>query len=68
MALSHGMSVLLSVLLGPLLGALAWGYWRSRRDGAANGLLNGRDDLLLAFLLLAAASFGAFLVFLLLTE
>ncbi len=67
MVLSHGVSVLLTVLLGPVLGTLAWGYWRSRRGEAVNGLLGGRDDLLLIFLLLAAAGFGAFLVFILLT-
>ncbi len=66
MALSHGVSVLLTLLLGPLLGTLAWGYWRSRRDEPASGLLASRDDLLLVFLLLAAVGFGAFLVFLLL--
>ncbi len=67
MALPLGISVLLAILLGPLLGTLAWGFWRTRHEEAAKGVLSGRDDLLLAFLLLAAVSFGAFLVFLLLT-
>lgn len=67
MTLSQGIPVLLTFILGPLLSMLAWGYWRSRHAEAAKGPVSNRDNLLLAFLLLAALSFGAFLVFVLLT-
>lgn len=58
--------VLLTLLLGPLLGFLAWGFWRSRHDEAASHFLGLRDDVLLASLLLAVLAIGAFFIYLLL--
>jgi hypothetical protein len=63
MSVTHGPPLLLSVLLGPLLGALAWGLWRSRRSDAPNSRFGVGDDVLTVFLLLAALAIGALLAY-----
>jgi hypothetical protein len=68
MVLTHGPPLLLALLLGPLIGVLAWGIWRYRRREAGSGPLGGRDDVLFMFMLLAALAIGAFLAYLLILE
>jgi hypothetical protein len=65
MSLTHGPPLLLSLLLGPLLGALVWGLWRLRSGATAGRDLGDRDSVLLVFLLLAALAIGAFLAYVL---
>ncbi len=63
MSLSHGPPLLLSLLLGPLLGALIWGFWRSLHPGARDSGMGVGDDVLTVFLLLAALVIGALLAY-----
>jgi hypothetical protein len=63
MSLPHGPPLLLGLLLGPLLGALAWGFWRSRRGETGDSGPGISDDVLLVFVLLAALAIGASLAY-----
>ena len=54
--------LLLGVLLGPLLGVLAWGFWRVRRREAGKVQIGSQDGLLVALSALAAIALGLFLV------
>lgn len=58
--------LLLSILLGLLLGMFAWGVVRIQTNGKANTWSDTDDSLLLGLLLLAALAFGAFLTYALL--
>jgi hypothetical protein len=67
MALSREATLLLMLLLGPLLAFLIWGFWRSRQvEETAHHLLGLRDDVLMAFAVLAVFAIIAFIVFVLL--
>jgi cytochrome c biogenesis protein CcdA len=54
--------VLLSVLVGLLLGLVAWGALGSRHQDVDN-LMGMRDDVLLGLLVLAAFALGVFLAY-----
>ena len=50
--------MLLSLLVGLLIGLLGWGVARQRLPRHTGNLMEPRDDLLLGFLVLAAFSLG----------
>lgn len=58
--------LLLSLLVGLLLGLIAWGILRARSPEDGGGLMGTRDDLLWGLLLLAGLSIVVFISFLLL--
>ena len=61
------MPLLLIVLLGLVVSALAWGTWQMRRCRSNTVDLSARDDvLLLGLLVLAAFAMGVFLAYTLL--
>jgi hypothetical protein len=62
----HAVPVLLSVLVGLLLGLVGWGFWRARGHEANDDLMGRRDDVLLGLLVLAAFALGVFLAYTLL--
>jgi|GEM_PF-930673 len=59
--------MLLSLLVGLLIGLLGWGVARQRLPRHTGNLMEPRDDLLLGLLVLAAFSLGVFLTYLLIT-
>jgi len=65
MSSGYGIPLLLSILVGLLLGLVVWGYWRARRREVSGDLLATRDGLLLGLLLLASFALGAFFAYLL---
>ncbi len=68
MALSHEAPLLLTLLLGPLLSFLVWGFWHSRHDDdSAQQNWRFRDDILVGFLVLAAVAVIAFILYTLVT-
>ena len=66
MASLHGISLLLSILAGLLIGWLVWALLRYRRHRLDDSTLEVRDDVLLLLLALAAFSLGSFMTYLLL--
>jgi hypothetical protein len=58
--------LLLSVLIGLLLGLLAWGLLRIRHRTDGDAVMESRDDVLLGLLALGAFALGAFVTCLLL--
>jgi hypothetical protein len=66
MSLLRTIPLLVSILVGLLLGILTWGLLRIRRPVSGESLLDTGDDVLLALLALAAFSLGAFVTFVLL--
>ncbi len=64
---SHATPLLLSVLVGLLLGLVGWDVARGRLSREEAGTMDTRDGLLLGLLVLAAFTLGAFLTYLLLT-
>jgi hypothetical protein len=62
----HLMPLLLSLLVGLLLGLIAWGIQRARSPEADGGLTGTQDDLLWGLLLLAGLAIVVFITFLLL--
>lgn len=58
---------LLSVLVGLLLGLVAWGFLRAHRQDIFGSLMGTWDNLLLGLLVLASFALGAFLVYLVLS-
>jgi hypothetical protein len=62
----HLMPLLLSLLVGLLLGLIAWGIQRARSPEADGGLMGTQDDLLWGLLLLAGLAIVVFITFLLL--
>jgi cytosine/uracil/thiamine/allantoin permease len=66
MGFVHAIPLLLGVLLGPLLGVLAWGFWCVRRRETGNAQIGSQDGLLVALSALAAIALGLFLTYLLL--
>ena len=67
MTLAHAVLLLLSLLIGLMIGLVAWGFARSRRHAGSEALLRAPDGLLLGLLVLAAFAIGVFLTYLLLT-
>jgi hypothetical protein len=59
--------MLLSLLVGLLIGFLGWGVARQRLPPRSGRLMEQRDDLLVGLLVLAAFSLGVFLTYLLIT-
>ncbi len=58
--------LILIVLVALVLGLVTWGFWRTRGQ-EINGIpMASRDDVLLAFLVLAALALAIFLVYALL--
>lgn len=62
----HAVPLLLSALVGLLLGLVAWGFLRTRGHQVGDALIGARDDVLLGLLVLAAFALGAFLTYVLL--
>ncbi|MEJ2208251.1 MAG: hypothetical protein P8129_04345 [Anaerolineae bacterium] len=62
----RGMSLLLSILTGLLIGWLVWALLRYRHAAAEGNGLDTRSDVLLVLLALAAFSLGSFVTYLLL--
>ena len=62
----HLMPLLLSLLVGLLLGLIAWGIQRARSPEGDGGLMGTQDDLLWGLLLLAGLAIVVFITFLLL--
>ena len=58
--------LILILLVAFLLGLVAWGFWRTRRQEASGISMPSRDDVLLGFLLLAAVALAIFLIYALL--
>ena len=67
MTLAHVALLLLSLLIGLMIGLVAWGFARNRRHVGSEALLRPPDGLLLGLLVLAAFAIGVFLTYLLLT-
>lgn len=63
----HQILLLLSLLIGLLLGLVAWGFWRTRSHEASGALMGTQDNLLLGLLVLSGFALGAFLTYVLLS-
>jgi len=61
----HAIPLLLSLLVGLLLGLIAWGLWQARRHKSSGALMGTRDDLLLGLLLLAGFAMVVFMTYIL---
>jgi hypothetical protein len=61
----HRAPLLLSVLVGLLLGLVAWGFFRAQSHEVGSTLMGTHDKLLLGLLLLACFALGAFLSYIL---
>ena len=61
----HKIPLLLSVLVGLLLGLVVWGLLRVRRQDSGGSLMGTWDNLLLGLLVLAGVALSAFLTYLL---
>jgi hypothetical protein len=61
----HRAPLLLSVLVGLLLGLVAWGFFRAQSHEVGSALMGTHDKLLLGLLLLACFALGAFLSYIL---
>ena len=59
--------ILISSLIGLLLGLIAWGGWRARRRGLNHVPSGSHDEILLGLLILAAFAMGVFLTYALLS-
>jgi hypothetical protein len=66
MSLMHTVPLLLSVLVGLLLGLVTWGFLRIRGHPAGDDLGETRDEVLFGLLAFAVFSLGAFVTYLLL--
>jgi hypothetical protein len=56
--------LLLSVLLGLLLGLIGWGLLGAWRSGARDAFVETQDDLLMGLLALSAFAAGVFVTYL----
>jgi hypothetical protein len=65
MLLMHSTPLLLSILVGLLIGLIAWGFWRTHQQDVNGALTGGLDDLLVGFLVLAGFASGVLLTYLL---
>jgi hypothetical protein len=57
---------MLSILVGLVLGLVAWGFWRVWRQETNGSLAGTYDSMFLGLLVLAAFAMGAFLTYALL--
>lgn len=64
---THAVPLLLSLLVGLLIGLVGWGFLRSQSHEASDILMGTRDDVILGLLVLAAFALGVFLTYLLLS-
>jgi hypothetical protein len=62
----HLVPVLLSLLVGLVLGVVTWSQVRARRQTSGGRGAEAGDDVLVAFMVLAAFGFGAFVTYVLL--
>jgi hypothetical protein len=67
MAPVHTVPLLLSLLVGLVLGLLAWGLVRGRGHAGSDAQMPAPDGMLLGLLALAAFAMGVFLTYLVLT-
>jgi hypothetical protein len=67
MSFVHMIPLLLSLLVGLLLGLIAWGLWRAAKQKSGIALMGTRDDLLLGLLVLAGFAMGVFMTYVLLS-
>jgi len=65
MSSQNAIPILLSVLVGAVLGLVVWGLRRSRRHVVGDSVMGTRDDVLLGLLMLAAFALGVFLTYVL---
>jgi len=65
MSYTHAIPLLLSVLVGLVLGLVALGLLRYRSQASDDSLMGTRNDLLLGLLVLAAFALGAFVTYIL---
>jgi nitrate reductase gamma subunit len=68
MPLIHTVPLLLGALAGLLLSLITWGLWQVRRHATEDNSIETHDSMLLALLILAAFSFGAFMIYFLLSN
>ncbi|RME48558.1 MAG: hypothetical protein D6791_03005 [Chloroflexi bacterium] len=59
--------MLLSLLVGVLLGLVTWEFLRTRRQEVGDALMSAQDEFLIGLLVLAAFALGVFLAYLLLS-
>ena len=57
--------ILLSVLMGAVLGLVAWGLQHSRSHVVGDSVMGTRGDVLVGLLVLAAFTLGVFLTYVL---
>lgn len=63
----HAIPLLLSALIGLLLGLVAWGFFQVWSHQNGDALMGGHDGVLLGLLVLAALALGVFLTYVLLS-
>ena len=61
----NGIPILLSVLVGAVLGLVVWGLQRSRSYATGDSAMRTRGDVLVGLLVLAAFALGVFLTYVL---
>jgi hypothetical protein len=59
----HAILLLLSILVGLLIGLMTWGFFQARNHKFDASVLGKRDDVLLGLMVLAAFSLGIFLTY-----
>jgi hypothetical protein len=59
----HAILLLLTILVGLLIGLMMWGVYRARIRKADSVMPGSRDDVLLGLMILAAFSLGIFLTY-----
>lgn len=59
----HAILLLLSILVGLLIGLMTWGVFRARTRKIDNAMQVSRDEVLLGLMMLAAFSLGIFLTY-----
>jgi hypothetical protein len=65
MSLTHTVSLVLSILVGALLGLVTWGFLRLRHHSPSDELVETRDEVLYGLLAFAVFSLGAFVTYIL---
>jgi hypothetical protein len=59
----HAILLLLTILVGLLIGLMMWGVYRARIRKVDSAMQGSRDDVLLGLMVLAAFSLGIFLTY-----
>jgi hypothetical protein len=65
MSSPHAIPILLSILVGAVLGLVVWGLQRTRSHVVGDSVMGTRGDVLLGLLVLAAFALGVFLTYVL---